>query len=112
MLGGEEVVAPLAVEVRQDAADVIVAEEAVQDGGFVEAGYGEAPDVGDEGDEGTRRLGGGGAGAGVGGGWQVAGRVGGLDGGEGELVGRVGGLVLVGGGAAAVVVGGGGGGWC
>lgn len=52
MFGGEEVVAALAFEVARDAAQVVVAEETVEDGRFVEAGYYEAPDVGDERDEG------------------------------------------------------------
>ena len=51
MLGGEEEVAALAVEVRRDAGFVGVAEEAVQDGRFVETSYYETADVGEEGDE-------------------------------------------------------------
>ena len=47
MLGGEEVVAALAVDVRQDTADVVVAKEAVQDRGFVESGDDKAADVWD-----------------------------------------------------------------
>ena len=51
MLGSEEKIAALAVEVRADAGFVGVAEEAVQDGRFVETRYDEAADVGEQGDE-------------------------------------------------------------
>lgn len=51
MLGSEEKIAALAVEVRADAGFVGVAEEAVQDRGFVEARDYEAADVREQGDE-------------------------------------------------------------
>ena len=51
MLSREEEIAALAVEVWLDAGFVGVAEEAVEDGRFVETGYDEAADVGEEGDE-------------------------------------------------------------
>ena len=51
MFSSEEKIAALAVEVWRDAGFVGVAEEAVQDGRFVETGYYEAADVGEEGDE-------------------------------------------------------------
>lgn len=51
MFGGEEVVAPLAVDMREDAADVIVTEETVEDGRFIEGSYDETADIWDEGDE-------------------------------------------------------------
>lgn len=47
MFSGEEEIAALAVEVWRNASFVGVAEEAVQDGRFVEASYDEAADVGD-----------------------------------------------------------------
>ena len=51
MFSSEEEIPTLAVEVWRDAGFVGVAEEAVQDGRFVEAGDDEAADVGEEGDE-------------------------------------------------------------
>ena len=52
MFSSEEEIAAFAVEVWRYAGFVGVAEEAVQDRRFVEAGYDEAADVGEEGDEG------------------------------------------------------------
>ena len=51
MFSSEEEIAAFAVEVWRYAGFVGVAEEAVQDRRFVEAGYDEAADVGEEGDE-------------------------------------------------------------
>ena len=51
MFSSEEKIAALAVEVWRDTGFVGVAEEAVQDGRFVETSYYETADVGEEGDE-------------------------------------------------------------
>lgn len=51
MFGGKEEVAAFAIEVRADAGFVGVAEEAVQDWGFVEPRNYEAADVREQGDE-------------------------------------------------------------
>lgn len=45
MLGGEQVIPPLALDMRHDSLDVIIAEEAVENGGVVEARDDQATDV-------------------------------------------------------------------
>ncbi|KAI7326871.1 hypothetical protein KC326_g128 [Hortaea werneckii] len=55
VLGREQVIAPLAVDVRHDSSHVVIAKEAMQDGRFIECGDNQATDIGNEGDEDGRR---------------------------------------------------------
>ncbi|KAI7514920.1 hypothetical protein KC347_g105 [Hortaea werneckii] len=58
VLGRKQIIAPLAVDVRHDSSHVVIAEEAMQDGRFVECGDNKATDIRNEGDEdGGRRVG-------------------------------------------------------